>query len=252
MVTLEQIKKLRDDTGVSTMACKKALEEANGDQEKAIEILRKKGEAKAASRSERSTAQGVVAVSEGQGKVAMITLACETDFVAKNEDFINEAKKLADKVLSEGEEADLSGVIGDLTIKLGEKIELKNKKIFEGKNIGTYIHSNNKIGTAVVLSGGETEVARDIAMHIAAMNPEYISPDEVPVALVEKEKEIWTAQLKQEGKPENIWPNIMQGKERKFREENALLKQAFVKNPEETIEKLLGDLKIETFTRMSV
>ncbi|PIP66013.1 translation elongation factor Ts [Candidatus Peregrinibacteria bacterium CG22_combo_CG10-13_8_21_14_all_44_10] len=252
MVTLEQIKKLRDDTGVSTMACKKALEEANGDQEKAIEILRKKGEAKAASRSERSTAQGVVAVSEGQGKVAMITLACETDFVAKNEDFINEAKKLADKVLSEGEEADLSGVIGDLTIKLGEKIELKNKEIFEGKNIGTYIHSNNKIGTAVVLSGGETEVARDIAMHIAAMNPGYISPDEVPVALVEKEKEIWTAQLKQEGKPENIWANIMQGKERKFREENALLKQAFVKNPEETIEKLLGDLKIETFTRMSV
>jgi len=234
------------------MACKKALEEANGDQEKAIEILRKKGEAKAASRSERSTAQGVVAVSEGQGKVAMITLACETDFVAKNEDFINEAKKLADKVLSEGEEADLSGVIGDLTIKLGEKIELKNKEIFEGKNIGTYIHSNNKIGTAVVLSGGETEVARDIAMHIAAMNPGYISPDEVPVALVEKEKEIWTAQLKQEGKPENIWANIMQGKERKFREENALLKQAFVKNPEETIEKLLGDLKIETFTRMSV
>ena len=252
MVSLEQIKKLRDDTGVSTMACKKALEEANGDQEKAIEILRKKGEAKAASRSERSTAQGVVAVSEGQGKVAMITLACETDFVAKNEDFINEAKKLADKVLSEGEEADLSGVIGDLTIKLGEKIELKNKEIFEGKNIGTYIHSNNKIGTAVVLSGGETEVARDIAMHIAAMNPGYISPDEVPVALVEKEKEIWTAQLKQEGKPENIWANIMQGKERKFREENALLKQAFVKNPEETIEKLLGDLKIETFTRMSV
>jgi len=252
MVTLEQIKKLRDDTGVSTMACKKALEEANGDQEKAIEILRKKGEAKAASRSERSTAQGVVAVSEGQGKVAMITLACETDFVAKNEDFINEAKKLADKVLSEGEEADLSGVIGDLTIKLGEKIELKNKEICEGRNIGTYIHSNNKIGTAVVLSGGETEVARDIAMHIAAMNPGYISPDEVPVALVEKEKEIWTAQLKQEGKPENIWANIMQGKERKFREENALLKQAFVKNPEETIEKLLGDLKIETFTRMSV
>ncbi len=252
MVTLEQIKKLREETGVSTMACKKALEEANGDHEKAIDLLRKKGEAKAASRADRSTSQGVVAIAEGDGKAAIVTLACETDFVAKNEDFITEAKSLAEKVLAEGEDTDLNETVSELTIKLGEKIEVPAKTIVEGSNIGTYVHSNNKIGTAVVLSGGDNELAKDIAMHVAAMNPLYANPEEVPAEAVAKEKEIWTEQLKQEGKPENIWENIMQGKERKFREENALLKQAFVKNPEQTIEQLLGDIKVEQFVRSAI
>jgi len=251
-VTLDQIKKLRNETGVSTMACKKALEEADGDHGKAIELLRKKGEAKAADRADRSTSQGVVAIAEEDGKAAMVTLACETDFVAKNEDFIAEAKALADKVLAEGEETDLSGTVSELTIKLGEKIDVPAQTIVEGTNIGTYVHSNNKIGVAVVLSGEDNELAKDVAMHIAAMNPMYISPEEVPAEDIEKEKEIWRDQLQQEGKPENIWDKIMEGKEKKFRNENALLKQDFVKDPEKTIEQLLEEVVIESFERFSL
>ncbi len=234
------------------MACKKALEEADGDHGKAIELLRKKGEAKAADRADRSTSQGVVAIAEEDGKAAMVTLACETDFVAKNEDFIAEAKALADKVLAEGEETDLSGTVSELTIKLGEKIDVPAQTIVEGTNIGTYVHSNNKIGVAVVLSGEDNELAKDVAMHIAAMNPMYISPEEVPAEDIEKEKEIWRDQLQQEGKPENIWDKIMEGKEKKFRNENALLKQDFVKDPEKTIEQLLEEVVIESFERFSL
>ncbi|EKD64216.1 MAG: hypothetical protein ACD_51C00046G0005 [uncultured bacterium] len=250
-VTLEQIKKLRDATGVSTMACKKALEEANGDQEKAVEILRKKGEAKSEARAERSTSQGVIAIVEKSGKAAIINLACETDFVARNEDFIASAKKVAEETLKD-ENFDAKQIVADLNFKLGEKIEVKEKKIIEGKVLGSYIHSNNKIGVVVALSGGEVEMAKDIAMHAAAMNPSYLNPEEVPEESVAKEKEIWKELLKKEGKPEQIWDKIMIGKEKKFREENALIKQPFVKNPEITIEKLLGTNKVEKFVRLSV
>ncbi|MFA6527945.1 MAG: translation elongation factor Ts [Candidatus Gracilibacteria bacterium] len=250
-VTLEQIKKLRDATGVSTMACKKALEEANGDQEKAVEILRKTGEAKSQARAERSTSQGVISVAEKSDKAAIINLACETDFVARNEDFIASAKKIAEELLK-NESYDSTQIVNDLNLKLGEKIEVKDTKFVEGKVLGTYIHSNNKIGVVVALTGGEVETAKDIAMHVAAMNPAYLNPEEVSEISVTKEKEIWTDQLKKEGKPEQIWDKIMIGKEKKFREENALTKQPFVKNPEITVEKLLGTNKIEKFIRLSV
>lgn len=174
-VTIDQIKALREMTGVSSMACKKALEEAKGDQEKAIEILRKKGESKAAERAERSAGQGIIdAYIHSNKKIGvLLELGCETDFVAKNEDFQN--------------------------------------------------------------------LAHDIAMHIAALNPMYLAPEEIPEEIINKEKEIWKANLKEEGKPENIWENIIKGKEKKFRSENALLKQQFVKDPEITIEKLITD-----------
>lgn len=193
-VTVEQIKQLRADTGASMMACKKALEETNGDEDKAIDILRKSGDAKAAKRAERSTGQGVIAsYIHSNNKIGVLVhLGCETDFVAKNEDF-------------------------------------------QG-------------------------LARDIAMHVAASAPMYLSPDEVPAELIEKEKEIWEDQLKQEGKPEKIWGQIMEGKESKFREEMALLTQPFVKNPDLTIEGLLNEsinkigenIKLEKFVRYSI
>jgi elongation factor Ts len=172
-ISLDQIKQLREKTGVSMMACKKALTESGGDIEKATEYLRKKGEAKAAERSERGTSQGIVAsYIHGNSKIGvLVKLGCETDFVAKNDDF---------------------------------------------KALGN-----------------------DIAMHIAAMNPLVISPDDVDENLLGKEREIWREQLANEGKPENIVDNIMQGKEKKFKEEVSLLKQPFVKDPEKTIEQLL-------------
>lgn len=249
-VTLEQIKSLRDRTGVSTMACKKALEETMGDEEKALEFLRKKGEAKAAERMDRTTKNGVVAIETQDGKAAIVSLACETDFVAKNEDFIKAAQQIAAKLLNEGENADVTKEIADLNIKMGEKVEVKDKKVVSGKNMGKYIHSNNKIAVVVSLNGGDTETAKDIAMHIAAMNPKVISPEDVAKELIDKEREIWTEQLKNEGKPENIIEKIMSGKERKFREESALISQAFVKDPEKTIEMLLGGVKVDGFWRL--
>lgn len=249
-VTLDQIKALRELTGVSTMSCKKALEEAEGDEKLAIEILRKKGESKAAERTDRATKFGVVVVENGDGKAAILSLGCETDFVAKNADFIQSAQNLASKLLKDGETADFSSEISDLNIKMGEKIEIKDKRIVEGKNLGKYIHSNNKIAVIVSLTGGDEETAKDIAMHIAAMNPKVISPTEIAEEAVNKEKEIWSEQLKTEGKPENIIEKIMLGKEKKFREENALLTQPFVKNPEKTIESLLNGIQIDGFWRL--
>lgn len=249
-VTLEQIKSLRDSSGVSTMACKKALEEANGDEKEAFELLRKKGEAKAAERMDRTTKNGVVAIDAEEGKAAIVSMGCETDFVAKNADFIKAAQAIAAKLLKEGENADIANQISDLNIKMGEKVEIKDKKVVTGKNLGKYVHSNNKVAVVLSLNGGDADTARDIAMHIAAMNPKVISPEDVAQELIEKEKEIWTEQLKNEGKPENIIEKIMIGKEKKFREENSLLTQAFVKDAEKTIAMLLGDTKVNGFWRL--
>ncbi len=173
--TLDQIKELREVTGASMMACKKALDETDGDIKKAIDLLRKKGEMKAAERSERSTSQGVVATYiHGNARLGvLIQLGCETDFVAKTDDF--------------------------------------------------------------------KTLANDICMHIAATNPLNLSPDEVSHELLEKEREIWKEQLKNEGKNEKMIENILVGKEKKFREENALLKQPYVKNPDLTIEQVLAE-----------
>jgi elongation factor Ts len=172
---LNKIKKLREKTGAGMVDIKKALDESGGDEARAIEILRKKGQEKASKKSERSTQEGiVVSYIHSNGKVgAIVKLLCETDFVARNEEF----------------------------------------KILAG----------------------------DIAMHITAMNPKYIKPEEVEEEIVSKEKEIWTEQLKNEGKPENLMPNILLGKEKKFREELSLMTQAFVKNPEQTIEELIKE-----------
>lgn len=169
---LDKIKKLREQTGAGMVDIKKALEEANGDEAKAIEILRKRGKEKALKKSERTTQEGVVVsyIHSNKKVGAIIKLLCETDFVAKNEEF--------------------------------------------GK------------------------LAQDIAMHITAMNPKYIKPEDVSKEIVDKEKEIWIEQLKNEGKPENLMPNILAGKEKKFREELSLMTQPFVKNPDQTI----GDL----------
>lgn len=255
-VTIEQIKELRDSTGVSTMACKKVLEEAGGDFDKAVDLLRKKGEAKAADRADKATANGVISIKSDGSKMAMVELQCETDFVAMGDDFIALASALAEKLLSGDLAEDASDIpeVKDAVLKMGENINMANMKLLEGETLGDYVHSNSKIGVVVSLTGGSVELAKDIAMHAAATNPSVISPDEVEQALVDKEKEIWTEQLKAEGKPDEIIGKIMMGKEKKFREENALLKQQFVKDPEKTIEQLLSeaDATLVSFTRFAI
>ncbi|MEK7673341.1 MAG: translation elongation factor Ts [Patescibacteria group bacterium] len=242
-VTIDQIKNLRDSTGVSMTACKSALEEADGDFEKAIEVLRKKGEAKAADRSARSTGQGAIVVKSEGTKTAMVQLSCETDFVAISEEFLKLAESFADKLLSgqmKVENRDLADV-QDAILKMGENVQIGNMALVEGAVIGEYVHSNRRIGALVALDGGTKELAKDIAMHASATNPKFTKPEEVSEELLAKEREIWTEQLKTEGKPAEIVEKIIVGKEKKFREESSLLTQAFIKDPEKTVEQLLKD-----------
>jgi elongation factor Ts len=250
MSSLELIKTLREKTGASLQACKKAIDEAGGDEAQAIDILRKKGEAKAAKRADNSTNEGVIVVVKEGNKAVMVKLGCETDFVAKNDDFVKAAEDLAKEILGQGEGYDATEYIQQLNVKMGEKVELAAAKHFEGNVIGDYVHSNGKVAATVVLSEGDEDTARDIAMHITAMNPIVISPDEVSEDLVVKEKEIWKEQLQAEGKPAEIMDKIMAGKEKKFREESALIKQPFVKNPDQSIEDLLNGAEVISFARL--
>ncbi len=255
-VSIEDIKKLRDATGISMTMCKKALEEGGGDYDKAVEVLRKSGAAKAAKRADNETENGAVFVKTENGKTAILKLLCETDFVAKSNEFLEVAEELADKLISGDltEDDKESDVVKEAIVRLGENIRVGEMKLIVSDNVGSYVHSNGKIGVVVSLSKGDSEVAKEVAMHAAATNPAVLSPDEISDDLVAKEKEIWTEQLTNEGKPAEIMEKIMIGKEKKFREENALLKQAFVKNPDKTIEELVDEAGavIESFIRFQV
>jgi len=253
-ITATQVNELRKRTGISMMQCKKALEEAEGNEEKAIEILRKKGAAKAAEKSDRETAEGIVVTKIDGNKAVIVQLSCETDFVAKNEDFLAIANKAAETGLASGAEAaktEAEPTIKELFIKLGENMKIE-VGVVEADGVGEYVHTNGKVGAIIALSNTDAEKAKDIAMHITAMNPEVISPDELTEEVVAKEREIWAEQLKNEGKPAEIIDKIMMGKEKKFREESALIKQSFVKNGEQSVEQYLDGNSVVSFVRMAV
>ncbi len=253
-ITASQVNSLRQRTGVSMMQCKKALEETGGDEEKAIELLRKKGAAKAAEKADRATKEGVVITKIDGNKAAVVKLLCETDFVAKNEEFKKIANDAVDIALKEGADSAKESAeqpIKDLFTKLGENMSIE-VKVMEGEGIGDYVHSNCKIGTLVSLQSADTDKAKDIAMQVAAMNPAVINPEDISSDLVDKEKEIWADQLKNEGKPEEIIDKIMMGKERKFREESALMKQSFVKDGDKTVEQYLEGNSVTEFVRMAI
>jgi len=254
-INAKAVASLRARTGVSMMQCKNALEEANGDEDKAIEILRKKGASAAAKKADREQSEGLVFIAEEDGKAAMIRLDCETDFVARDENFLQLGQDIADALLSGGmdnaknvAEEKLPGMVQ----KLGENISVGEMQVVESAVSGVYVHSNGKIGVVIGLSGGSSELARDVAMHAAAMNPLYVEPSEVSDEAVEKEKAIWKEQLATEGKPAEIIAKIMEGKEKKFREENSLISQEFVKEPGTTVEKYLGDANVTSYVRFAV
>lgn len=253
MITAQQVNDLRKRTGISMMSCKKALEEANGDEEKAIEILRKKGAAKAAEKADRETKEGIILSKVHGHKAVIVKLSCETDFVSKNEEFKGIAEQAAMTALASGIEAakeEAEPKIKELFAKLGENMSIE-VDLIEGEGVGEYVHNNAKVGAIVKLSSKDAEKARDVAMHITAMNPMVVSPDQLPEDLVIKEREIWTEQLKAEGKPAEIMDKIMMGKEKKFREESALIKQSFVKDGEKTVEQYLENNSVHSFIRKS-
>jgi len=258
-IDIQTISQLRDKTGAGIGDCKKALEEAVGDIDKAIEVLRKRGEIKAAKKSDRATTEGIVAIKKENSKTAVTALACETDFVSRNEDFIIVAESLPGKLLALGETGFKTWaenyIKNELIIKIGENIQLADFGIIEGEIIGTYIHSNKKIAAVVVLSGGE-ELANDIAMQVVAMTPKYLKPEDVTVDELEKEKEIYRVQLQQENKPANIWDKIIEGKLNKYYEEVCLLNQSFIKDEDKKISDLIkeagSDVEIKSFRRFQV
>jgi elongation factor Ts len=272
-ISAAEVKKLRQATGAGMMDCKKALIESEGDFEKAIEYLRKKGQKLSAKRADRDAKEGVVIamVSEDAKKGVIVKLSCETDFVAKNEDFVNLTKKLADLALTEfpDNKADLlnkefAGItVGEKITEqigvIGEKLELASYEHLSAELVIPYIHMGYKAGVIVGFSKANdsfVEAGKDVAMQIAAMRPIAVDKDGVDSTVVEKEIEIGMEQARQEGKPEAMLERIAMGKLNKFYKENTLLSQAFVKNNKQNIDQYLRsvdpDLTVTEFKHIEL
>jgi elongation factor Ts len=263
-ITAAMVKDLRDRTGAGMMDCKKALAECDGDEEKAIAWLREKGLSKAAKKAGRATSEGLITISLAADcmSAAMSELKCETDFVAKNEEFIALAEGLAKNALAlktdnvealPAEVTDLTGLIG----KIGENMQVGRLAFvaLPGSGaIGTYVHSTKKLGVLVELSGAATpDLAKDIAMQIAAASPICVTPDQIPAETLAQEKEIYLNQAKEEGKPAQIAEKIVEGRIRKFYQEVCLREQVFIKDDKKTIKDLLGkNADIVRFFRFQV
>jgi elongation factor Ts len=260
------VKQLRERTGAGMMECKKALVETAGDLDAAGELMRKSGLAKADKKAARVAAEGTVVAERAGNSAVMIEVNCETDFVARSDDFQAFARELAKTALAESpgtlEEllgaSSATGVFEDrrraLVAKIGENITVRRYvKIDSPGALGTYIHGS-RIGALVALAGGDELLARDLAMHVAAVNPAYIDAGAVPAAVLDKEREILTGQTKDEKKPPEIIAKMVEGRLRKFLAEITLLGQPFVKDPETTVEKLLkkAGAKVVQFVRYEV
>lgn len=268
-VTAAMVKELRERTGLGMMECKNALVEAGADIEKAIDDLRKSGQAKAAKKAGRTAAEGAVGVAvSADGKTAiMVEINSETDFVARDENFLGFVAKVANTALAAGEAdvakiAELATEEGAsiettrqaLVQKIGENIQVRRAALLTAEGaIGAYVHGG-KIGVLVALKGGSEALGKDVAMHVAASNPMVVSGDQVPVEVLDKEKEIIRAQPDMAGKPEEIVEKMLGGRISKFLKEVSLNDQPFVKNPDTTVGKLVKDAGAEVagFIRLVV
>ena len=269
MITASQVKDLREKTGAGMMDCKKVLTETDGDMEKAIELLWERGIAKAAKKSDRIAAEGIVAayVSE-DGKVgAVVEVNSETDFVAKNEEFKTFVEDVAEQIAKENpadveellEQTSIKDsnktvkeVLTDKIAKIGENMTIRRFERFESNGlVEKYIHGDGKIGVLVDIENGDAELAKDICMQIAAAKPEFLDREAVPQERLDKEMEILKAQAMNEGKPEAIAEKIVQGRVGKFYSEICLVEQEFVKNPDLKVKELLSskNAKINRFAR---
>lgn len=254
---IKLISQLREKTGAGLNDCRQALEEAKGDINLAVEIMRKKGGIKAANKADRATKEGIIAVAGDSSKLAVVVLACETDFVSRTDAFRNTVQELADKLLASSSvetfktEAE-SYIKDELTMKIGENMVIAGAGVYAGAVVGSYIHSNKKVAGIVVLDGGSAEIASDIAMQIAAMSPSYLDPSSVPAEVLEKEKEIYREQLRKENKTEQIWDKIIEGKLNKFYEDNCLVNQVFIKDDTKKISDLLAGNKITDWKKYSL
>lgn len=253
-ITAALVKELRERTGAGMMECKKALRETGGDIDVAVELMRKAGQAKADKKASRIAAEGLIVIRQAGEAAALVEVNCETDFVTKNEDFRAFADAVAAVTLRDGP-TDLEALMA-LTMANGQSVEQNRReciaKIGENINVrrgvrltastgvlGCYLHGT-RIGVLVVLEGGDADLAKDIAMHVAASRPLCVSADQVPADLIAKEKEIYAARAIAEGKPANMIEKIATGRLRKYLEEVTLLGQPFVKDPDQNVEQLLA------------
>jgi elongation factor Ts len=273
-ITAADVNKLRQLTGAGMMDCKKALTESNGDFEAAIDYLRKKGAKVSAARADREAKEGAVIAKTSADKKygVIIQLSCETDFVAKNEDFVKFANQIADLALANKPESaealkaiQLDGLpLSDKLIeqvgKIGEKIDVVKYELVEGENVVAYIHGANRLGVLVSLNAAPSEnnfvAGKDVAMQIAALNPVAIDKDGVDATTIERELEIAKEQIRAEGKPENMVEKIAQGKLGKFYKESTLLNQDFVKDGSKTVSQMLDGIEkgltVKAFKRVAL
>jgi elongation factor Ts len=240
-ITAEQVKELREATGVSVMQCKNALEEAGGDMEKALIILKKKSSSIAMKKADRNAKDGIVVVKENGDKTLLLMLHTETDFVSKNADFVNLANKLADMAIKDGIEEMKSkslDMINEIVQKVGEKIELGKVEELTGPIIGNYVH-NNKSAVIVSLASGTKELARDLAMHIAAMKPAFTKAEDITEEDKKKVVEVFEKEVAESNKPEDLKKKMLEGKISTYFKEQTLMDQMFIKNPDITVGALL-------------
>jgi len=268
-ITAKMVKELRERTGAGMMDCKKALEETNGNIEDAITWLREKGISKAAKKSDRVAAEGLCSIALEKNKAVVFEVNSETDFVAKNENFIKVVDEIGQailnsdatnteealKVLSNGKTVE--EVVVAATAKIGEKISLRRVNVItktDSQVFGAYSHMGGKIVSLTLLDGANDEVAKDVAMHIAAMKPVYLDMTQIPAEEVEKEREIAKQQSLNEGKPLNIVEKIVEGRVNKYFKEICLVYQPFVKNPDQTVEQYVkaNNGKVVKFLRLEV
>ena len=245
-ISASMVKELRERTGLGMMECKKALVEADGNLELAIENLRKSSGMKAAKKAGRVAADGVVRVAVNGSQGTLLEVNSETDFVARDDNF----SAFADKVIAKASlaastdvgtlmEGELEDARSALVQKIGENITVRRIEKISASVVGVYVHSNEKIGVMIGLDGGSHELAKDIAMHVAASNPMVVNPDDVDSGVIEKEKEIFAAQAESSGKPAEIIEKMVGGRIRKFLAEISLVEQPFVKDPDQTVGQLV-------------
>jgi elongation factor Ts len=242
-VSASMVKELRERTGLGMMDCKKALVEADGDMEAAIESLRKSSGMKAAKKAGRIAADGLIACRVDGSKGVMVEVNCETDFAARDENFVAFVQAVTDKAFDNGvtevAALELESEREALVQKIGENISIRRVESFTEGTVTDYVHGNGKIGVLIALEGGNEELGKDVAMHIAAMNPTVVNPEDAPADVVAKEREIYTAQAQDSGKPPEIIEKMIDGRIRKYLAEISLVEQPFVKDGDTKVGALL-------------
>lgn len=268
-ISASLVKQLRDKTGAGMMDCKRALTETAGDIDQAIDWLREKGISKAAKKADRIAAEGLCNVLVKDNKAVVLELNSETDFVAKNKEFLELLDTLAESILESGatntEEAlkvdvdgrDIDRLLVDATAKIGEKFSLRRVSLHtvsDNEVFGAYKHMGGKIVTLVVLENGNAEIAKDIAMHVAAINPRYLDRSQISQEVIDHETKVLTQEALNEGKPANIVEKMVVGRLNKYLKEICLVNQPFVKNPDLTVEKFMkeNNSKVKSFLRLEV